>query len=84
MACGLFPVVSDIPANREWIADGENGFLVPARDPEALARAIAEAWRNPELRALALRRNAQIVEARADWQRNMSVVDDLFRRLAIR
>jgi glycosyltransferase involved in cell wall biosynthesis len=29
MACGLFPIVTDIPANREWIVDGENGRLVP-------------------------------------------------------
>lgn len=82
MACGLFPVVSDIPANREWIAHGKNGFVVPARDPEALARAIVGAWRDPELRASARRKNAEIIEARADWYRNMSIVDDLFRRLA--
>ena len=27
MAIGVFPVVSDIAANREWILDGKNGFL---------------------------------------------------------
>lgn len=82
MACGLFPVVSDIPANREWIEDGENGFVVPARDPDALADAIARAWADPALRASARARNARLIETRADWYRNMAVVDDLFRRLA--
>ena len=26
LACGLFPVVTDIPANREWIEDGKEWF----------------------------------------------------------
>jgi len=82
MACGLFPVVSDIPANREWIEHGANGFIVPPRNPHALADAITEAWRNPGLRVAARQKNADLIEARADWYRNMSVVDDLFRRLA--
>jgi len=82
MACGLFPIVSDIPANREWIEDGKNGLVVPPRDIRALAQAITEAWRNPDLREAAKQKNAGIIEARADWYRNMSVVDDLFRRLA--
>lgn len=28
MRCGAVPVVSDLPANREWIKNGENGLLV--------------------------------------------------------
>jgi glycosyltransferase involved in cell wall biosynthesis len=43
MAIGVYPVVSDIAANREWICDGENGRLFPLDDPEALARTILEA-----------------------------------------
>jgi glycosyltransferase involved in cell wall biosynthesis len=84
MACGLFPVVSDIPANREWIEQGRNGFLVDPHDTHALARAIAEAWERPDLRDAAAKRNAGLIEARADWYRNMSIVDGLFRRLARR
>jgi glycosyltransferase involved in cell wall biosynthesis len=37
MACGL-PVVST--AHRQWVKEGENGYLVPQRDPHALAQAI--------------------------------------------
>ena len=29
MACGIPVVMGDIPSIREWIADGDNGFLVP-------------------------------------------------------
>jgi len=82
MACGLFPVVSDIAANREWIVHGENGWIVDPRDPGAISRALIAAWEDPALRAAAARKNASLIETRADWYRNMSVVDDLFHRLA--
>jgi glycosyltransferase involved in cell wall biosynthesis len=82
MACGLFPVVSDIPANREWIEHGRNGFVVPARDFEALSHAIVDAWNRPQLRESAKKINADLIETRADWYRNMSSVRELFDRLA--
>lgn len=74
MACGLFPIVSDIPANREWIEHGTNGFIVPPRNAGQLAEAIVDAWRNPDLRHSAAAHNARIIEERADWQQNMSVL----------
>ena len=82
MACGLFPVVSDIPANREWIEDGVNGSVVEPRDTSSLARAIVGAWKNRDLRESAVKKNAGLIETRADWFNNMSVVNDLFHRLA--
>jgi glycosyltransferase involved in cell wall biosynthesis len=82
IACGLYPVVSDIPANREWIEDGANGAVVDPADPSAIARAIADAWANRSLREEAAQKNAGLIETRADWYKNMSVVNDLFRRLA--
>jgi glycosyltransferase involved in cell wall biosynthesis len=42
MACGLMPVVSDIPAFRALTADGAIGALVPSGDAHAFARAIVE------------------------------------------
>jgi len=41
-AMGLPIVATDIRGNRQVIADGETGLLVPLRDPAALARAVAE------------------------------------------
>lgn len=82
MACGLFPVVSDIPANREWITDGANGTVVPANDPGRIADAIIDAWRRPDLRERARRENQAIIQSRADWHDNMSDIRELFERLA--
>jgi len=67
MASGCFPVVSDIPANREWIRDGENGFLVPVGDEKVLAKKIVEASRNRSLMVRSARKNLSIIEAKALW-----------------
>ena len=40
-ACGLPIVTTDVPGCREIVADGVNGYLVPARDGPATAAAIA-------------------------------------------
>ncbi len=48
-ASGLACVATDIPGSREVLA-GEAGLLVPADDRDALARALGELHRDPELR----------------------------------
>jgi len=66
MSCGCFPVVSDIPANREWIKDGINGFLIPIGDPATLANRIIEALGNPILLKESKKINRQIVEEKLE------------------
>jgi glycosyltransferase involved in cell wall biosynthesis len=41
MACGCLPVVSDLPANREWIEDGVNGKVVNERESGVIEQALA-------------------------------------------
>jgi glycosyltransferase involved in cell wall biosynthesis len=50
MSASLCPIVSDIPANRQWIRDGVNGALVSYEDPVAVAAAIERAAPDPALR----------------------------------
>ncbi len=49
-ACGLPIVTTDAPGCREVVEDGVNGYLVPPRDPAALADAIRRLHADPELR----------------------------------
>jgi glycosyltransferase involved in cell wall biosynthesis len=74
LACGLPALVSDIPANREWVSEGRNGWLFPDGDAQALAAKILKViGRRTELSAIgrAARKSA---EERADWDRNFSVL----------
>jgi glycosyltransferase involved in cell wall biosynthesis len=81
MACGAFPVVSDIPANREWIDDGVNGFLVPPHSARHLARRLDEAWGKPELRQAAAERNWALIREKGDYRKNMAVIESEYTRL---
>jgi glycosyltransferase involved in cell wall biosynthesis len=49
-ATGLPIVTTDVPGCREVVSDGVNGFLVPPRDPRALAEALAKLIEKPDLR----------------------------------
>lgn len=66
MSAGLYPIVSDIPANRQWIEDGVNGSLVSYRDPAAVAAAIERAAAEPDARQRAIDRNLEFARARLD------------------
>lgn len=50
LAAGRPIVTTDAPGCREAVRHGDNGFLVPNRDPEALAEALATLIQNPSLR----------------------------------
>jgi len=96
MAAGCFPVLSDLPAQHEWIENGVNacrpaclpvgmvgmGFLVPLGDANALAQRLGDALENAALRRAAAERNRSIVEQRGLWQKNALVMEDWYRRLA--
>jgi L-malate glycosyltransferase len=63
MACGLFPVVSAIPANQPWVEDGKTGFLFDPGDANGLADALRRAVLDADLRAAARHRNRARVVA---------------------
>jgi glycosyltransferase involved in cell wall biosynthesis len=53
MMCGCTPVSTDCPTGpREVLQDGKYGYLVPMRDPGAMAAAIEQALDNPIPKAL--------------------------------
>jgi len=50
LAAGLPVVTTDVPGCREAVSHGDNGLLVPSRNPEALADALTTLIQNPSLR----------------------------------
>ena len=50
-ASGLPIVTTDVPGCRDVVTDGLNGFLVPPRDPQALAEALEKLLIDPDLRS---------------------------------
>jgi len=47
MSLGIPPIITDILGNKDVVIDGESGWVVPARNSYALAKAIEEFVANP-------------------------------------
>jgi glycosyltransferase involved in cell wall biosynthesis len=74
LACGTPALVSDIPANREWVEENVNGWLFPAGDVKALADLLVEIWgRRADLPAFG-RRARKTAERKADWGKNFPLL----------
>ncbi len=79
MASGAFPIVTDIPSNREWISDGENGFLVPIEEERFLAEKILEAIRNQELREGSRDKNFCLIKEKALWPVTIEKAKEIYK-----
>jgi glycosyltransferase involved in cell wall biosynthesis len=79
MACGLAPVVTDLSAARAIVRDGENGLLVPPRDPEALAAALLRVDRDRDLLDR-LRRAAHATAQSHSWAAIARATAELYER----
>jgi glycosyltransferase involved in cell wall biosynthesis len=78
MAAGAFPIVTNIPANREWIVEGENGFLFPENNEKILAKNIIEAIQNRTLLEKSRDKNLSIVEKKALWSVCIRKIKDIY------
>ena len=70
LACGLPCLISDIPANKEWVTEGENGWLFRDGDAAALTAKILQAIEQRERLPEIGRAARAVAEARADWKKN--------------
>jgi glycosyltransferase involved in cell wall biosynthesis len=80
MGSGAFPVVTDIPANREWITNGQNGFLVPIDEEKYLADRIIDAIRDARLLEKGRIENLSIVE-KAVWPENIEKIKEVYSKV---
>jgi len=81
MACGLPVVVSDLPANRQWVSD-DGGLRVAGDEPVALAQALSALRHDPARAARMGRHNRALIEARGSSAAQMDRMATLYRELA--
>jgi len=82
MACGSFPIVSDLPTQEELVEHGTQGLRVAVRDDVALAEAIVRALEDVALRRDAVERNRTFVEEYGLLEPNMARMEAWYYRLA--
>ena len=77
MAYGCIPVLSDLPANREWVKDGENGIIIGRSEP--LSKAIK---RGLELDAEKVQHyNRELINQRATKSANAALFKGIYSRI---
>ena len=82
MGCGLPCLISDIPANKEWVTEGENGWLFADGDADALAAKILRAAEMRDTLNEIGARARLIAEQRADWTKNFQKLLEAYKRTA--
>ena len=82
-ACGLPVLVSDCGGLPEVIRDGETGFVVPRRDPDALAERMLLLAGDPDLRARLGAAGREHAVAAYTWDRNAGLMLDVYAGLDV-
>lgn len=69
LATGRAVITTDAPGCRETVVDGENGFLVPVQDHDALGRAMESFLLHPELVRSMGQASRRLAERKYDVQK---------------
>lgn len=80
MAAGLFPVVSDIPANRAWLTDNRNGLLFEVGNEEDLALKLRLLYKKTGLAVPAnvLQLNQELVATKGNREVNLKRLEKAY------
>ena len=81
MACGCFPIVTDLPANRAFINSGQNGLLVQLGNPQDLAEKIEHYCSDPLRFRPFVRFNRNFIELNCNLEVNMGEFFSTYQKL---
>jgi glycosyltransferase involved in cell wall biosynthesis len=81
MAAGCIPVVTDLPANRDWVEHGVNGFLVQGV-ASAVREALIQLWADRQRYRRIAMENRNVVARRADARKNAVTFVNCYKTLA--
>ena len=80
MAVGVFPIVSNIPANKEWIEDNKNGLVIEPT-VENVKKSILWCCENIEFMQEVAEKNIISIKRKATWEENIKVVEALYNEM---
>lgn len=78
MSCELPVAVTDLPAIREWVSDGENGLLIERSHPSLIAKEITEMLSMRSSWERIGRRNRRMVVEKADMNATINELVQVF------
>jgi glycosyltransferase involved in cell wall biosynthesis len=81
MACELPVVITDFGNNRDWVKDGEGGFIIPTKNPAILAKKIVYLLQNQDVRRRFGKVNRGVIEERNNYEKEMKLMEDIYFQL---
>ena len=81
MACKLPVVITDFGDNRDWVKDGEGGFIIPTKNPAILAEKIVYLLQNQDVRRRFGKINRRVIEERNNYQKEMAKMESLYNQM---
>lgn len=82
LACGTPAIVSNIPGNLEWVTQGDQGWIFPDGDHEAMAMQMLLASRERNLSNMSTRARS-LALTNANWQQNFMVLLEAYEQAVI-
>ena len=82
MACGTPVVGSAVGGIQYTVRDGETGFLVPPKNPQALARRLRDLFQQPQLLRDMGRAGIRRANSLFTWKRVTEMVAELYEEVA--
>jgi len=81
MACGKPVIASNVGGLPDQIIDGFNGFLVPPRDPKAIADRILYLLENPSVAKRMGRNSRELAEEKYNIEKRVDKIIEIYRKL---
>ena len=82
MACGLPVIVTDSAENKLWVQEGKGGYVIPVRDPRALAEKMVYLLQNPSIGKQWGDFNRRVIQERNNYYLEMEKMEKLYESLA--
>ncbi len=84
MALGIAPIITNLPGNRELVTDGENGLIIPTKNPKAIADAILKLYHNKDLRIKFGRNSKEKIREKLNNKVSILKTKELYEELSTR
>lgn len=81
MACNIFPIVSSLPGNKEWIKNLYNGLIIEEINEISLYNSLKFITENTSIMKTSQQINSKIINERAVWYSNMNYIRDSYLKL---
>lgn len=82
MGCGLYPVLSNLPSNLEWVnKKNNNGIIIKEITTECVKDSIMQCVNNKKMLLEAKAKNIDIIKSKALWKNNIKIVEKIYENI---